>query len=333
MFKLGPLTLEDSTGDEGTVYDLIIIGAGPAGFTAAIYSARGGWKTLLIDKMEGGGLTATTHSMENYPGFPDGIEGSKLMENFKAQALRFGTKLASFEEIRQIEPPPESILEKKDSPFLVHTASGKIFHTRTVLIATGSAPKLLNIPGEKEFLGRGVAYCATCDGPLYKDKNTVIVGTGNSGLQESIYLLDFAKSVTFVEYQPHSIAEKILQDRVFSNPKAAAFFNYSVVEIKGDKNVQSVVIQNRDSEEMKEISTDAIFIYIGYRPSTGFVKGLLDMDEHGYIKTDEMMRTSIRGIFAAGDVRAGNPAQTAVAVGDGARAALAIRECLHFLSK
>lgn len=332
MFKLGPLSLDEPAADDQTLYDLIIIGAGPAGYTTAIYSSRGGWKTLLIDKMEGGGLTATTHSMENYPGFPTGIAGSELMDKFKTQAIRFGTKLAEFEEAQRIQEVQEGLSEK-DRHFHIHTASGKVFNARTILVATGSAPKHLNIPGEKEFLSRGVAYCATCDGPLYKGKKTVIVGTGNSGLQESLYLLDYAASVTFVEFLPNSIAEKILQDRVFSNPKAIVYFNHKVKEIKGEKNVQSVVIENRENAEVKEISTDAVFIYVGYRPATGFVKGYLDMDENGYIKTDEQMQTSVKGIYAAGDVRAGNSAQTAIAVGDGARAALAIRDYLQYLSK
>ena len=332
MFKLGPLSMDETSVDEQMLYDLVIIGAGPAGYTAAIYSARGGWKTLLVDKMEGGGLTATTHSMENYPGFPDGIDGADLMERFKSQAIRFGAKVAAFEEVQSILPPAEDVLGPARQ-FQIHTASGKVFLARTILISTGSAPKHLNVIGEKEFLGRGVAYCATCDGPLYKDKRAVIVGTGNSGLQESLYLLDFAASVIFVEYLPYSIAEKILQERVFGNPKAKVYFNHTIKEIRGQKKVQNVLIQNRDTSEIEEIPTDAVFIYVGYRPATGFVKDLLAMDKNGFIITDDSMRTSIKGIYAAGDVRAGNPAQTAIAVGDGARAALAIRDELHTLTK
>ncbi len=328
MFKLGPLSMEDTYIDEKTVYDLIIIGAGPAGYTAGVYSARGGWKTLIIDKLEGGGLTATTHSMENYPGFPEGIDGAVLMEKFKAQALRFGTKMAFFEEVIRIQPPNDENLHEKDRLFQIHTATGKVFQTHTILIATGSAPKHLNIPGEREFLGRGVAYCITCDGPLYKDRTSVIVGTGNSGMQESLYLVDYATRVIFVEYLPYSNAESILQERVFKNPKVKVYFNHVIKEIKGEKNVKSILIQDRNTSEIREIPTDAVFIYIGYLPMTGFLNGVVDLDDKGYIRTDDRTHTSVPGIFAAGDARCCNPAQTAIAVGDGARAALAIREYL-----
>ena len=327
MFSLGPIS-QKSIIDESLIYDVIIIGAGPAGFTAAIYTARDGWKTLLLDKAAAGGLIATTHMMENYPGFPDGIDGADLMHKFQVQARRFGTQVLEFEGVESIEQVAHD--EGIDKLlFLVKTANGMILKTKTILIATGSIPKEAGVPGETTFRNHGVSYCATCDGPIYKDKIAVVVGCGNTGLQESDYLLRYAKSVTFLAHRGYAKAEKIHQERVFNHPKAVCLFNYDLLEIKGDKKVTSILAKNLINSEIKEIPTDAVFIYVGYRPATQFVKGLVDMDERGYIITDGKMKTSVAGIFASGDVRANNPAQAAIAVGDGARAALAMREYLQ----
>ena len=312
----------EQTIDDQQLFDVIIVGAGSAGFTAGIYTARDGWKTLILEKEASGGLAASTHKIENFPGFPQGIDGSELMERFQQQAERFGAQLAEFDGVSRIERGANGILK-------VYTEGGKVYRGRALLLATGSRPRKLGIPGEDEFYPRGVSYCATCDGPLYKDQDVVVIGCGNSGLQEAEILLQYARKVTFVEYLDHSIAEKVLQERVQGNPKAVCKLSHEAIEIKGDQSVTALVIKNRQSGEVEEISTAAVFIYVGYQPDTDFVHGLVALDDNGYILTDEYMRTSVPGIFAAGDVRANNLAQVAVAVGDGAKAAVAMREYLQ----
>ncbi len=311
-----------SQADTEKVYDLLVVGAGAAGLTAAIYASRDGWSTLVLEKETTGGLAATTHLIENYPGFPEGIDGSELMEKFAAQAKRFGAEIVEFEEVT-------SLRKRDDGIFELTTNADKVYKGRTVLLATGSQPKKLGIPGEAEFANKGVSYCATCDGPLYKDQDVVVIGCGNSGLQEALILLEYAKSVTFVEFLDYSIAEKVLRDRVMNHPKVTCYFSHVAVEIKGSDFVEAVVIKDRQTGELKEIPTKAVFIYVGYQPYTDFVKGVVDLDERGYIITDEHMHTSLEGVYAAGDVRSGNLAQVAVAVGDGAKAAIAVREYLQ----
>ena len=307
--------------DENVVYDVVIVGAGPAGMTTAIYSARDGKKTLVLEKQIAGGLAGTTHLIENYPGFPDGVSGEKLMNLFKEQAMNFGAQFVEFEEVKQIE--------KKEGIFHVTTDVGNTYRGKAVLLATGSAPIRLDVPGEKELYGRGVSYCATCDGPLFKGKDVVVVGCGNSGLQEALTLLDYVKSIAFVEFLPTSKAEKILRDRVMNHPKSTCYFNHMVTAIKGEGSVSAVSVKNRETGEEFDIPVQGVFIYVGYKPYTDFVKGLVELDERGYIITNDHMTTSVPGIFAAGDVRSGNLAQVAVAVGDGAKAAVSIREYLQ----
>ena len=318
-FKIGEeLAKPEATGG---LYDLVVIGAGPAGMTAAIYAARNSIKTLVLEKSSLGGLAATTELIENYPGFPEGIAGSELMDRFQKQTQRFGAEIIEFDEVLQIEPLKEGL-------FHVHTDSGEVYEARAVLIATGSRPKKLHLPGEDEFYGRGLSYCATCDGPLFKNKDVLVIGTGNSGLQEGLNLLGYAKHVTFVEFLPYSPAEKILQERTMSHEKSTFYFNQQVTEIKGGRVVTAVVMKDRATGEVPELPTEGVFVYVGYAPDTKFVEGQVEMNKWGYVKTDGKMRTNVEGIFAAGDVRADNVAQVTVAVSDGTKAALAVREYL-----
>ncbi len=312
--------------DTNKVYDLVVVGAGAAGLTSAIYASRDGWDTLVLEKEATGGLAATTHLIENYPGFPEGIDGSELMERFAEQAKRFGAQIVEFEEVTSLKKNDEGIFE-------IATSGGAVYKGRTVILATGSRPKKLGIPGEEAFANKGVSYCATCDGPLFKDQDVVVIGCGNSGLQEAQILLEYAKSVTFVEFLPYSIAEKVLQDRVVNHPKVKCYFSHMAVEIKGDDFVHTVVIKDRETGELKEIPAKGVFIYVGYQPYTDFVKDFVELDERGYIITDHHMRTNVDGVFAAGDVRSGNLAQVAVAVGDGAKAAIGVREYLQAQAK
>jgi thioredoxin reductase (NADPH) len=303
----------------GGLYDTVIIGGGPAGLTTAIYTARDGMKTLVLERESTGGLAATTDVIENYPGFPDGINGMELTDRFRKQAERFGAEIEEFEEVLKVAAIRKGLIE-------VHTESGKVYQGKTVVIATGSAPKKLNIPGEEEFYGRGVSYCATCDGPFFKDKNVVIIGAGNSGLQEGLPVLEYAKKVTFIEFLPNSRAEQILQDRVTAHEKSTMLFNHMVTEIKGDKTVNSVTVVNRETGEEFSLPTDGVFIYVGYSPYSGFVEDIVDLNKWGYIKTDSRNKTKVSGLYAIGDVRADNPAQLTISTGDGTRAALEIRE-------
>ena len=317
------LNLDNSeAADESELYDVVIVGAGSAGFTTAIYSSRDGWKTLILEKEASGGLAATTHLIENYPGFPKGVEGPTLMENFQNQAERFGAVLEEFDGVKNIS-------KGDDGVFTIETDEEKKYRGRTVLLATGSEPKKLGIPGEAEFYNKGVSYCATCDGPLYKDEEVIVIGCGNSGLQEAQILLEYAKKVTYIEFLDHSIAEQVLQDRVKSHEKTVCKFSHMATEVKGENLVKSLVVKNRETDELVEIPAAAIFIYVGYKPYTSFVEGLVDLDKYGYIVADKHMKTSLPGIFAAGDVVSENLAQVAVAVGDGAKAAVAIREYLQ----
>ncbi len=310
----------------GGLYDVVIVGAGPAGMTTAIYTSRDGMKTLILERESVGGLAATTELIENFPGFPEGVSGADLMERFEKQARRFGTEIVEFNEVREVRPIKKGLIE-------VHTESGDVFQGKTVVIATGSEPKKLNVPGEQELFGRGLSYCATCDGPLFRDKDVVIIGAGNSGLQEGLQLLEYAKSVTFIEFLPYSRAEKILQDRVKAHPKSQMFFNYRVTSIEGSDKVTGVKAVNRETGEEKLFPTDGVFIYVGYAPYSKFLDGVVEVNKWGYVVSDDKMRTKVAGLYAIGDVRANNPAQLSIAVGDGAKAALDIREFVQELAK
>jgi thioredoxin reductase (NADPH) len=299
-FKLSEETPKH--GPRGGVYDSIIIGAGAAGLTAAIYASRDGMKTLVLDRESAGGLAATTERIENYPGFPDGINGMELMERFRKQAERFGAEIVEFDEVVKIDPVQKGLMK-------VHTAGDEVYQGKTVVIATGSEPKKLNVPGEKEFYGRGVSYCATCDGPFFKGKAVIIVGAGNSGLQEGLQLLEYAGKVTVIEFLPYSRAEQILLNRFRDHEKGAILFNYQITEIKGNKTVTGVVAINRETQEEKLFPTDGVFIYAGYSPYSKFAEGLVETNQWGYILSDAKMRTRVEGLYAIGDVRADNPAQ------------------------
>jgi len=309
----------------GGLYDAVIIGGGPAGLTTAIYAARDGMKVLVLERETTGGLAATTELIENYPGFPDGINGPDLMDRFRKQAERFGTEIVEFTEVESVDPV-------EPGRVVVRTEEGAVYEGKTAVIATGSRPKKLNVPGEDAYYGRGVSYCATCDGPFFKGKDVIIIGAGNSGLQEGLPVLEYASKVTFVEFLPTSRAEQILQDRVRAHEKATMLFNTQVTEIKGEKTVTGVVAVDRESGEEVFIPADGVFIYVGYSPYTQFVSDLVDLNKWGYIESDAHMRTKVPGLYAIGDVRADNPAQLSVSVGDGTKAALDIREYLQRLS-
>lgn len=295
------------------MHDVAIIGGGPAGLTAGIYASREGLDTVLLERWACGGLAAETTLVENYPGFPEGINGRDLIEKFKEQAQKFGTQIAEYNEVSKIEP-----LEKKVG---IKTNNGE-YDARSLIIASGSLPKKLNIPGEDEFYGKGVSYCATCDGPLYKDRDVAVVGCGNSGLQEGESLLRYVQSATFIEFLPYMNAEKILQERLQKNEKTEFLLNHMLTSINGEKVVNSVTMKNRETGEEKRLEVSGVFIYVGFLPNSKFLEGVVELDTSGYVITDENMRTSLPGIYAVGDVRSKRVCQIDVACGEGTVAAI-----------
>jgi thioredoxin reductase (NADPH) len=297
---------------EQKIYDLIIIGGGPAGLTAGIYATRGRLSTLLLDKLAPGGLVATTEWVENYPGFPEGISGADLMQKMEEQAQKFGLEIISIKEVLSVD------FKNKIKTIKVEEREYK---TKAVIVATGTQPKKLNIPGEDKFRGRGVSYCATCDGPLFKDKDIVVIGAGSSGVQEGLYLLRFVKSATVVEFLSNMTAEKILQERALKEKRMKFYLNHIVTSINGENKVESVTIKSRETGEEKKIEAQGVFFYVGLNPMTGFLKGQIELDKWGYILAREDTKTSVPGVFAAGDVRQKILRQITTAIGDGATAA------------
>jgi thioredoxin reductase (NADPH) len=297
---------------EDKIYDLIIIGGGPAGLTAGIYATRGKLDTLLLEKLMPGGTAATTEWIENYPGFPEGIAGADLMKRMEEQAKRFGLNITPTKEVLSVD--------FKNKIKTIKIEEGE-YKTKAVIIATGTEPKKLNIPGEDKFRGRGVSYCATCDGPFFKDKDIVVIGAGNSGIQEGLYLLRFVKSATVVEFLPHMTAEKILQERALKEKRMKFYLNHMVTSINGENKVESVTIKNRQNNEKKTIEVQGVFVYVGLNPMTGFLKGKIELDKWGFIVAGEDTKTKVPGVFAAGDVRQKILQQITTAAGDGATAA------------
>lgn len=307
---------EPATLDEE--YDLFILGGGPAGLTAAIYASRAQMKTLLVEKQTIGGEAASTSMIENYPGFPEGINGFELADRMRRQAERFGTHMHYGN--------PEK-LDLRAQPKTI-TLEGKTLHAKTVIIASGTSPKRLNIPGEEKFKGHGVSYCATCDGPIFRDKDIVIIGAGSSGLQEGLFILRFVKSLSLVEYLPAVQAEKILEERMRAHENVNWLLNHQITSINGEKWVTSITVRDRSTGEVKEIAMDGVFIYIGLNPNTEYLKGQMALNRWGYVVTDQKMQTSVPGVFAAGDIRDTEMRQVATAIGDGAVAASSAQ---HFI--
>jgi thioredoxin reductase (NADPH) len=293
-------------------YDLVIAGAGPAGLTAGIYGARAGLNTIILERAMAGGLAATTDHIENFPGFPAGIKGSELTTNMKDQAQRFGVEIIGTEVLG---------LEKKDQTVIIKTSS-RIFETKAMIIASGTVPTRLNVPGEDTLMGRGISFCATCDGPLFKGRKIAVIGCGNSGLQEGKFLLNFVEHITFVEFLPRITADKILQDRFHEESRAEFILNHKLLSIKGEQRVEAIEIEDRMNKTKRTIELSGIFVYIGTEPRSDFARGLVDIDRKGYIIANNMQATSCAGIFAAGDVCANVIRQVVTACGQGAVAAI-----------
>jgi thioredoxin reductase (NADPH) len=294
------------------VYDLIVLGGGPAGCTAAIYAGRAALKTLVLVGSLAGGQVANTELVENFPGFPEGIAGPELAQRVHEQAERFAATM---------KPEGARAVDFSVSPMEVRTSSGA-YRARTVIIATGTFPRRLGIPGESQFYGRGVSTCATCDGFFYKDRRVVVVGGGDSALEEGLFLTKFAREVIVVHRRDELRAIRILQERGFANPKMRFVWDSVVEEILGDQTVKGVRIRNVKTGETSVIDTDGVFVYIGLVPATKIFEGQVDMDDNGYIITDHRKQTSTPGVFAAGDVQNPEFRQAVVAAGSGAVAAI-----------
>ena len=308
-----------------TYYDVIIVGGGPAGLTAALYTAREGLDTLVIEKSAPGGQAGITQIIDNFPGFDQGISGEEFARRLTNQARRFGVEILQAQAVTDL---------RTDGQYReVLTADGSRYVGRAVLIATGSRYRRLNVPGEEELIGVNIHFCATCDGAFYKDKEVLVVGGGNSGFEESLFLTRFATHVTIVEFEPQVKASPILQEKVAGRDDITVITNHAVQEfVVADGRLGAVKVQDRATGEVKEWHPDGVFVFVGMSPNSDFLPPEIERDRFGFILTDKTLQTSIRGVFAAGDVRAGATAQAASAAGEGATAALMIRQYLDSVS-
>jgi thioredoxin reductase (NADPH) len=295
------------------VENVIIIGSGPAGLTAALYAARANLNPLLISGNEFGGQIALTNEVENYPGFPEGITGPELVDLMKKQAERFGSRF----EIDQVGE-----VNFKTHPFQIKTENGHSYEAKSVILSTGASPRKLEVPGEMDLMGRGVSYCATCDGFFFRNKEIAVVGGGDSALQEGLFLTRFASRVHVIHRRDQLRAQPILQDRARENPKMNFVWNSVVREIQGEGAVGRLQLEDVNSRALSELPVQGIFVYIGHIPNTQIFKGQLEMDEEGYLKIDERLHTNIPGVFAAGEVHDRIFRQAIVSAGYGCMAAM-----------
>jgi len=293
------------------IYDLVIIGAGPAGMTAAIYAQRAQLKTLVLEKLSPGGQILLSAKIENYPGFSEAILAQKLVEQMQKQAENLGMNL-KLEEVKNIS--------QQDGKKIVHTFTGRQYEALAMIIATGTRPGRLGVKGEKKLTGQGVSYCAICDAPFFKNRIVAVVGGGSTALEEGLYLAKFASKVYLIHRRGMFRGEKILAKRVTENPKIEIVWNSIVEKICGEEEVEKIKIKNLKTEKISNLICSGVFIFVGLKPNTEFIKDFIELDNHGFIKTNERLETNIEGIFACGDVRNNLLKQIIVACGEGALA-------------
>jgi len=303
-----------------TNYDVLIIGAGPAGLTAGLYASRARVRTCCLERLPSpGGQAALTGIVENYPGIDEPVAGLELCRRMERQARSFGLEIIS-EEARNVTI--------SDDEIVVHDAGGSI-RSSALIVASGTRSALLGIPGEMDFLGKGVSYCATCDGPLFRDQEVAVVGGGDSALDEALFLTKFCKKVHLIHRRAEFRAVKVLVERVTSNERIELIKHSEVKKIIGTASVEAIEVKDAESDEVRQIAVSGVFLYVGLSPNTEFLRGIVETDDDGYIETDEDMGTSVRGIFAAGDARHKSLRQIATAVGDGALAAMSAARYLE----
>ena len=295
-------------------FDTIILGAGAAGLSAGLYTTRAMLKTLILESLGPGGQLLITDEIENYPGFPTGVKGPELAVDMETQTTRFGA---------QIEYAEVEGLDAIDQPVKVVRADDREFTTRSIIIATGGAHNKLGAPGEDEFAGRGVSYCAVCDGNFFRGQDVVVVGGGDSAIDEGLYLSGIVNSVTVVHRRDELRATRVLQERAFAKENVKFLWSHIVEEFVGNEALEAARVKDLKSEEIYDYPTAAAFIYVGFHPQTDYLKGLIDMDSLGHVYTDIHMRTKAPGVYACGDARADSTRQLGAAVGDGITAALA----------
>jgi thioredoxin reductase (NADPH) len=294
-------------------YDVIIVGGGAAGLSAALYSVRAMLRTLVLEKTAIGGEILKTGDIENYPGFPEGIAGPDLAALYEQQARKFGTEI-KYETVKDLDV--QNTVKRVIGEQQEYTC-------KTVIIATGGEHNKLGIPGEEEYAGKGVSYCATCDGNFFKGLDVTVVGGGDAAIDEGLYLANMTGNVTVIHRRPELRASRILQQRAFSNPKMDFIWNSTAEEIHGNGLVTSISIRNLNTHELNEIPTNGVFIYVGFHPVSGYLRGIIDLDTAGHVVTNLQMESSVPGVFAAGDIRQFSDRQLGNAVGDGIAAALA----------
>jgi len=305
-------------------YDLIIVGSGPAGLTAGLYTAREGIDTLVIERGGVGGQAGVTERLDNFPGFPDGVTGDEFAGRLRRQAERFGVEVLPAQEVTSIS--------MDGSYRCVRTADGTVYGAYAVLLAVGSTYRLLGIPGEDDFIGAGVHFCATCDGPFYRGQHVAVIGGGNSAGEEALFLTRFARRVTIVTRDPALTASRVVVDKLAEHADVDVLTGTTPVAFRGDGHLSSVTVENVDDGAKSELEVAAAFVFIGLRPNTAVVEGLVELDTEGFVVTDSGLMTSAAGIFAAGDCRAGSTKQAASAAGEGAAAAIAIRRYVEPLA-
>ncbi|MCX6065224.1 MAG: thioredoxin-disulfide reductase [Chloroflexi bacterium] len=318
-FSLSGLSTPSKAGGEKKV-KVLVLGSGPAGLAAALYAARAELEPVVLTGTELGGQAALTHTIENYPGFPDGVGGSELGELFQKQAERFGAK---------VEFDTANSVDLSSHPYKVSTDNGE-YLAETLIVATGARPNHLDIPGEVELTGKGVSYCATCDGWFFKEKRVVVVGGGDSALEEGLFLTRFAESVTIIHRRDSLRAGKVLQNRAFSDPKIKFVWNSVVTEVVGTEKVTTLKLKDTQTGAESALETDGLFIFIGHTPNTQMFRGQLEMDELGYINANHLMETNLPGVFVAGEVTDSHFRQVITSAGMGAAAAI---QATHFLEK
>lgn len=310
----------------GNLLDVIIIGGGPAGLTASIYTSRMRLKTLLFENSVLSPQVVLTERIENYPGFPDGITGFELIERFKKQSEEFGTQFLS-EEVNNVQGIEDDGYKK----YIVTTKQGTVYNTLSLIIASGGRPKKLGVSREDEFCGKGISYCATCDGALFKNKRIMVVGGGDAAIEEALFLTKFGERVIIIHRRKNLRAAKILQERAFANKKIEFVWNSQVTGFLGEDRIKAIRIKDNDTGKETNILCEGIFIFVGYMPNTDFLKGFIKLDEEGYIVTADTMETEKKGVFACGDCRKKAMYQVITACGDGAMAAFSVQRYLEEL--